>query len=199
MRCAGLLLTGGQSRRLGEDKAALRLRPGTATLAERAADALASVTAPTLEVGPGWSNLPVVAEGHEPRGPLVALVHGAGAVDDRAAVLVLACDMPLVTAGLLRWLADRPGRRTVVPLAGDPPAPQPLCARWTHEDLVRAGALVEAGERSLKALLAASAVTYVEPHEWQIHAGTAGAHAFDDVDTPAALARMRDLYPLTEP
>lgn len=199
MRCAGLLLTGGRSRRLGQDKAAVRLRLGGATLAEQAADVLGSVTAPTLEVGPGWTKLPVVTEGHKPQGPLVALAAGAREVSGCAAILVLACDMPLVSVALLRWLVDHPRPGTVVPLTGHPPTPQPLCARWAADDVGRADGLVAAGERSLKALLAASSVTYVPPEEWLPHAGAVAAAAFEDVDTPAALARMRDLYAAPEP
>ncbi|HZI37181.1 MAG TPA: NTP transferase domain-containing protein, partial [Acidimicrobiia bacterium] len=52
---AGLLLTGGASRRMGRDKALLEV--GGRRLVDRAASVLAAVADPVLEVGPGWSEL----------------------------------------------------------------------------------------------------------------------------------------------
>ena len=203
MRWAGLLLTGGTSRRLGQDKAGLRLIPGGPTLAEAGARILAAETALALEVGPGWSGLPAVEESHEPQGPLVALAAGWRALSaersDCAGVVLLACDMPLVSGSILRWLVAHPTAGTVVPLAGTPPRAQPLCARWARDDLERLADLVGAGERSLRSLLDAADVTYAPSDTWLPHAGPAGQNAFDDVDTPAALARIRGRYAESEP
>ena len=55
-RVAGLLLTGGASRRMGSDKALLEVEGRR--MVDRAAAALAAVAAPVVEVGPGWSSLP---------------------------------------------------------------------------------------------------------------------------------------------
>lgn len=178
---------------MGEDKALLRF-DGT-TLAERAAALLAAVASPVLEVGPGWSGLAAVAEEGGGRGPLAAMASGALALQrfEPLAVIVLACDMPLVSVELLRWIADHPAPTSVVPVAGDPPLPQPLCARWTSASLGAAGRLVEHGERSLRSLLANTPVELLSPEDWLPHAGAAGARALDDVDTPAALARLRAL------
>ena len=60
---AGVLLTGGASRRMGTDKA--RLVVDGETLAARSARVLAAVCEPVIEVGPGVSGLPAVEE--EPR------------------------------------------------------------------------------------------------------------------------------------
>nr|MDP9020189.1 NTP transferase domain-containing protein [Actinomycetota bacterium] len=57
---AGLLLTGGASRRMGRDKALLAVHG--LPLAQRTAGVLAAVVAPVLEVGPGRSTLPAVQE-----------------------------------------------------------------------------------------------------------------------------------------
>lgn len=178
---------------MGQDKALLRI-DGT-TLAERAAALLSAVTSPVLEVGPGRSTLPAVAEEAGARGPLAAVGSGAVALRpyEPLAVIVLACDMPLVTVELLGWLADHPAPGSVVPVSGEPPRPQPLCARWSWAAVESAGGLVERGERSLRSLLATTAVELVTPDTWVPHAGWAGAHALDDVDTPAELARMRAL------
>lgn len=198
MRCAGILLTGGASSRLGHDKALVRLRPGGPTLAERAAAALADVAFPVVEVGPGRTDLPVGAEPPGRQGPLVALAAGlaalgAGTGPATDGVLLLACDMPLVTTGLLRWLAQHPSRGSVVPLAGDPPRAQPLCARWSVGALSIVSPLVAGGERSLRPLLAHHDVLLAPPAAWSEHAGPAGDDALLDVDTPVHLARVRAL------
>lgn len=178
---------------MGEDKALLRIEGST--LAERAAALLSAVSSPVFEVGPGWSALPAVSEELGARGPLAAVASGAVALQrcEPLAVIVLACDMPLVTVELLHWLADHPAAGSVVPVSGDPPRPQPLCARWSWAAVEAAGGLVERGERSLQSLMAATAVELVTPGHWVPHAGPAGARALDDVDTPAELARMRAL------
>lgn len=178
---------------MGEDKALLRI--DGSTLAARGAALLSAVASPVFEVGPGWSTLPSVAEEAGARGPLAAIASGAVALQpfEPLAVIVLACDMPLVTVELLQWLADHPAPASVVPVAGEPPRPQTLCARWSRRSLDAAGGLVEAGERSLRSLLAATPVELVTPEDWVPHAGPAGVRALDDVDTPGELARMRAL------
>ncbi|MGH8991628.1 MAG: molybdenum cofactor guanylyltransferase, partial [Acidimicrobiia bacterium] len=121
---AGLLLTGGASRRMGRDKALLEV--AGRGLAERGASVLAAVCDPVLEVGPGVSGLPAVREEPPGEGPLAALGAGAAELSRRGhggAVIVLAVDMPFVGAALLRLLADRPGPATAVPRAGGQPQP----------------------------------------------------------------------------
>jgi molybdopterin-guanine dinucleotide biosynthesis protein A len=68
---------------------------------------------------------PIVRE--EPRSPhpLHGIVAALRAARGRP-VVVVACDMPLVTAELLAWLSSIPG--TAIPLVGD--VPQPLLARY---------------------------------------------------------------------
>src|SRR5688500_16693472 len=92
-RIAGILLTGGASRRLGSDTALLevegRRRVG------RAAATLGAVAKPVVEVGPGWSGLPAVREDPPRSGPLAAVSAGAAAlraVGHDGPVLVLAVD-----------------------------------------------------------------------------------------------------------
>ena len=58
MTPAGILLTGGASRRMGTDKATIVV--GGETLARRTARLLSAVCDPAVEVGPGASDLPAV-------------------------------------------------------------------------------------------------------------------------------------------
>lgn len=183
---AGLLLTGGASRRMGTDKA--RLLVDGRSLAERAASVLSEVADPVIEVGPGHSGLPAVREDPPGSGPLAAL--GAGwaalsAAGHHGAVVVLAVDMPFVTPPLLRLLALRSGPPTAVPRCEG--RPQPLCARFGAEAMERIAGLLASGERSLRALLAVVEVGWVEREEWE---PVAGPDAFVDLDEPADLANF---------
>ncbi len=127
---AGILLTGGTSRRMGFDKASIPI--GGVPCAARVAKVLRAVVAHAVEVGPGTSGLPAVREEPPGGGPLVAVCAGARALEESGSTrpaLVVACDLPLVTESVLRTLADWPGSRSVVPMIGG--RPQPLCARWS--------------------------------------------------------------------
>ena len=70
----GLLLTGGSSRRMGIDKAMIKL--DGLTLAERGAALLCAVVDLALEVGPGYSDLASTQEKPSGQGPLAAIVTG---------------------------------------------------------------------------------------------------------------------------
>jgi molybdopterin-guanine dinucleotide biosynthesis protein A len=100
-------------------------------------------------------------------------------------VLVLACDLPLVTVPLLDLLARAPGNGTVVPVVGG--RPQPLCARFGPASLDQCQPLVASGRRSLMALLDATPVDWLESEVWS---GVVDEHCFADIDTPEDLARV---------
>ena len=192
---AGLLLTGGASTRLGVPKAELR-RDGE-RLADRGARLLGEVCETALEVGPGASPLPSVREDPPGAGPLAAVATGATALQARRVsdpVLVLAVDLPFVDVALLRWLAEREPTGTVVPRVGG--VAQSLCARYAPAALATAARLVAEGSSSMRALLAAIDVTYVDDAEW---ASVVPAEAFTDVDTADAVARARLEWPARPP
>ncbi len=188
MKVAGMLLTGGASRRLGVDKPGLDV--GEGPLAERTARLLGSVADPAIEVGRGYSALPLVADPEPDRGPLAAVTFGWAELRRlswRGPTLVVATDLPLLSEGLLLWLASHPSTRSIIPFDGD--QPQPLCARYQAADLDLAVELYRAGGRAMKDLTAAIEPLRVQPDEWQAAAG----HPFVllDVDTPADLERAR--------
>jgi molybdopterin-guanine dinucleotide biosynthesis protein A len=183
---AGVLLTGGASRRMGQDKALLVV--DGRTLAERGAELLAAVADPVVEVGPGHSRLAAVQEDPPGSGPLAGLCAGAAELHrlgHEGPVLLLAVDMPFVTVDLLRFLSGRVGPATAVPVAGG--RAQPLCARYGADALDLGPRLLAVGERSLRGLLAGLEVGWVEPVEWEL---VAGPDAFADLDTPDDLARL---------
>jgi molybdopterin-guanine dinucleotide biosynthesis protein A len=189
--CAGLLLTGGSSRRLGTDKATLVVRGER--LVDRSSRLLGEVCDPMLEVGPGYGECPSVRETPAGGGPLAALAAGTSALAVRGyegAALVLAVDLPGIDATVLSWLAEHPAPATVVPIVDG--VPQALCARYGADALGAVPALLAAGERSLRALLGVVPVHEAHVDEW---GGVASASTFADVDTPEDAARAGIEWP----
>jgi len=171
---------------MGFDKASMLI--DGVPCAARIAAMMQAVVADAVEVGPGVSGLAAVQEEPSGGGPLVAVCAGARALGERGgagSALVLACDLPLVTESLLRTLAEWPGSGSVVPVIEG--RPQPLCARWSAEDLAASADLVEAGLRSMRSLLDRPGVELVDEERWP---GPADRRAFSDVDTPADLKRL---------
>lgn len=189
---AGLLLTGGASRRLGRDKALVPVggRPCAVVVGER----LALATSPVVEVGPGRSGLAAGVEDEPGRGPLAAIAAGWRMLvgeGHAGPCLVLACDLPAVPVALLRLLVEWPGEGSVVPVSDDVPqgVPQTLCARYSAVALARAERLVAEGIRSVRALLEADPAgpVLVAPATWR---SVAPPDAFADLDTPDDLRRL---------
>ena len=171
---------------MGTDKAALVV--DGVPLAERAAAALLAVVAPVFEVGPGRSSLPTVAEAEPGAGPLGALAAGTAALAEHGhdgGAVVLATDLPFVTAELVRVLASHPSEATVVPVIAG--RRQLLAARYSPRSLEMAPVLFAAGRRSLAALL--DEVDVVELAEQEL-AGVVDLRELADVDTPEDLARL---------
>lgn len=183
---AGILLTGGRSRRLGFDKATLVL--DGETLAVRAARRLGSVCSPVVEAGDGVTGLPVTRESPSGAGPLAALAAAGRYLRDRGhqgPAILLAVDLPLVDEVLLRWLRDRRGEPTTV-LRVDGRL-QPVCARYGPDALLAAESLVTVGVRALHEVFDVVEHDVIEPDEWRT---VAAPERFVDVDTPADAERL---------
>jgi molybdopterin-guanine dinucleotide biosynthesis protein A len=106
-RLTGVLLVGGASARFGSPKALARL--GNETLAERAWRILGEACDERLAVGKRVDGLPLpfelVDDRSETRAALVGIVAGVRAAAP-GIVVALPVDAPLVTAALLRELAE---------------------------------------------------------------------------------------------
>lgn len=131
-RLAGAVLAGGAGRRLGGTKPATLLA-GRPLIAYPLA-ALRAVCSPVAVVAKRDSPLPQVGYGielwrepDEPRHPLAGIVEALRRAGGRA-VVVLACDLPLVTPDVVRALAAAPPAVAVLARAGE--EVQPLCARY---------------------------------------------------------------------
>lgn len=189
----GILLTGGTSRRLGTDKALVRV--GGQTLARRSAAVLHSVCGNRcVEVGPGHSALRAVREDPPGTGPLAAIVAGLDALAVTAAdtVVVLACDLPRVEAVLLELLLDIGGDGAVPEWAG---RAQTLCAVYGPRVVAEMRLRHSAGEHSLR-WVPASGVTLVSEARWQTVVAQSALH---DLDTPDDAADLGITLPEDAP
>lgn len=171
---AGIVLAGGESRRMGREKATLRL-PGTSeTLLERAGRHLTDAGATRIVVATGTAGrlgpLPwdEVGDGdHAGQGPLAGLAAALTALEHDlphdSVALVLAVDLPFASPPLLRWLAhelDVTGVAGLIPLDAVELRPQPLHAAYRPAAVAPSlrATLGTPERRLLRALAAAGAV-----------------------------------------
>jgi molybdopterin-guanine dinucleotide biosynthesis protein A len=132
------ILTGGTSSRMGTDKSQLLIEGQTFT--ERIAETLMKLTGSVTLVGrdmdlyPQWGAL--------------GGLHAALSACQREWAIVVACDLPFVTAELFAFLAEkRVGHDAVVPVQDDG-RPQPLAALYRVAPCrQRATELIESGRR----------------------------------------------------
>lgn len=169
-RPLGAVLAGGGSRRYGSPKA---LAPvGGVPMAIRVARALGRHADPVVLVGAdealaaelGIRSISDLRSGAGPLAGLEAALERARALG-RDGVLLVACDLPLVTGelfgALLARAADPPeeGERgpphAVLPESGGPVGIEPLCAWYAPGALGPVRALLDRGERSMEGAVAA--------------------------------------------
>lgn len=159
MQLGSIVLTGGESRRMGEPKECLAW--GDSTLLLHTVVTLLDCTYPVVVTArDGHQALPplhtdceLVYDSMPGEGPLVGIEAGmqflAGQCD---ATLVVGCDMPFLTAASVSWLADQLGDASgVVPLIDQ--HPQPLAAIYRLDLLPQVKELLAAGERRARALV----------------------------------------------
>jgi molybdopterin-guanine dinucleotide biosynthesis protein A len=163
----GFILAGGASRRMGADKATLRL--GGRSFVERIAGALSQMTDAIRLVGARDESLrggfPVVEDVYSQWGALGGL-HAALASSRAPWAAVVACDLPFVTGELfIRLSSLRENFDAVVPVQPDG-RPQPLCALYRRDVCAeRAARLITAGERRPRRLLGEIETRWVAPVE----------------------------------
>src|SRR6185295_9481229 len=139
------ILAGGASRRMGTDKSQLPIE--RQTFAERIAETLLQVADSVKLVGGLGSNFRRVADVYPQWGALGG-IHAALAACKSDWAIVVACDLPFVTAELFSFLASFClDHDAVVPIQQDG-RPQPLAALYRVDPcLQRATELIEAGRR----------------------------------------------------
>ncbi len=157
-RTVGVLLAGGRAARFGGLPKGLAL-VGEQRIADRVLTALRGASDECLVVAndpraAGWfPGVRVVSDDSPGKGPLEGVATALRAADG-ASVLVVAWDMPYVTAPLLRGMRalGQLGRPAVVPVRGES-LTEPLCAWYAGETLARCEALLARGETRARALV----------------------------------------------
>ena len=168
---AGIVLAGGQSTRLGRDKASELVK--SRSLLQRVLDRLDGfvdeyvvVTAPGQELAPLFASRPIstVEDAYPGAGPLGGLYTGLSSMAAPRAIAV-ACDMPLLKPALLSLLLRlQPGHDAVVPRNA---LPEPLCAVYAAACLPAVKGRLEAKDYKMTGFFDAVDVRFVEPSEWQ--------------------------------
>ncbi len=161
------LFAGGESRRMGTDKAALTV--GGETLLARTARVAEEAGLDLRVVGRArpddWSRAGVLfvpddVPGLGPLGALTTALRGAA-----EPILALACDLPLLDAEALRWLAGlTPGRHGLAVWRDE--EVEPLFSVYAPACLPLAAARLAEGRRSLRGLIDAGEFARAEAPEW---------------------------------
>ncbi|MCA1667187.1 MAG: molybdenum cofactor guanylyltransferase [Thermomicrobia bacterium] len=158
-----VILAGGRSRRMGADKALLRLPSGGATLIERVVAAARAVSDDIVIVAADTARLPAMTVRTVPdaiagAGPLAGLVAGFAAAH-YPDILALACDLPYLSVPLLQWMAALPQTwDALVPYRPNDDGKagwQPLHAIYARACLAPMRAAFERGDRQATAFFPA--------------------------------------------
>ena len=183
--CTAIILAGGESKRMGRDKAALPFNGETllqrviGSVQPQFSQTLVSVRELRTDVV-----LPQICDTQADGGPLVGLVSALDAVTTPW-VFVVACDMPFVAPALIAHLASlRAGHQAVIPSVHE--HAQPLAAFYARSCLPMLRQSLAGGNKSLIAALKNLDVRYVGaeeslPFDPQLH-------SFFDLDTPQDVA-----------
>ncbi|MGB3304623.1 MAG: molybdenum cofactor guanylyltransferase [Thermomicrobiales bacterium] len=196
-----VVLAGGQSRRMGEDKAALGIDPASPlTMIEMVIRRLEPIAGDIMVVGGErdrrLAGARWVADAFPGEGPVGGLVTGLRAMRDECdceSCLVTPCDLPFLETGLLAAMAASESDADVIGLpARSPggPAIEPFPAVFHRRCLPVAAEYIHAGGRSMRGLLGRLSCEALP--EAVIEAYDRERWTLFNVNTPADLAVARD-------
>ncbi len=183
--CLAVVMAGGESRRMGCDKATLKL--GEQTLLARVmgvvqplfTEVVVSVRQPRPDLD--W---PQICDRHADAGPLAGVCAALEWAKERQLpwIFVVATDMPFIRPALIESLAQRrSGWQAVIPVAHG--HPQPLAGFYSTAALATIQAVLSGSSRqSLRAALELMQVNVVDAAE--LLAVDPGLDSFFDLDTP---------------
>ena len=170
MRTGGIVLCGGRSSRMGRPKAWLPV--GGEVMLQRVVRVLGEVAAPVVVVAAPGQDLPplptdveVVRDDVEGRGPLQGLAAGLAALEGKAdAAYLSACDVPFLTAAFVRRVTELLGSAAVaVPHVGGYHHPLAAAYRLSVRPVV--ADLLAADRLRPVFLFDAVPTRVIEPHE----------------------------------
>lgn len=196
----GIVLAGGRSRRLGQDKC--RLPFGGTTLLSHVVGRVAQACTPVIVVARAASDYPdcgarVVGDRRPGAGPLAGLAVGLAATDTACAAVV-ACDAPFIAPALLRGLLGlAPDWDAVVPVIAG--RAQPLCAVYRREVATVAEVMLARGERAAHRLLAQPGLRVRRVPEDALRAWDPDLVSFVGINTPDDYDRAREMLTRSGP
>jgi molybdopterin-guanine dinucleotide biosynthesis protein A len=192
----GLILAGGKSKRMGQEKALLPL--GNKTLIQRVADALGCVCDPVIIVTNTPSNysflgLEMVADLIVGHGALSG-IHAGLFFSPTPRAFVIGCDMPLVNPTLVRLLVEQKAKwDVVVPRMGE--FLEPLHAVYSKRCLPTMEQFLLSGGRRILDLYPKLKV--LEVSEAELRKVDPELLSFFNVNTPEDLSEVEALWSRT--
>ncbi len=187
---AAYILAGGASRRMGTDKARLKLT-GESFVARIARELRPVATSVTLVGGQPIAELNDLQHTLDviPNWGALGGVHAALSACSASGAIVVGCDFPFVTTELfLHLLSLSSGFDAVAPIQSDG-IPQPLCSFYRVKPCLQiADELIKSGERKPIALLQSALTRWVSFVELSALKGA--NHFFDNVNTPEDYSRV---------
>jgi len=187
--CTAIIMAGGDSQRMGMDKANLLLdgkallQSVIATMRQLFPQVIVSVRRPRAGI-----DLSQVCDEVPDGGPLAGLAASLGQISTPWAFMV-ACDMPFVVPELVELLAGyRARHQAVVPVVHG--HPQPLVAFYAASCLAPLRASLAAQQKSLRGALRQLDVRYVD--EAEMLAVDPQLRSFFDLDTPQDVEAAMD-------
>lgn len=192
---AAAILVGGQSRRMGTNKALLRLAPDGLTVIELVVAAVQHVTTEVVLVGAqpdqaGYPKLPWVPDDPTGIGPLGGIQAAlASAHHDR--LLIVACDMPFLEPALLRYMAAQPpDYDLLLPEIGQ--QLQPMHAIYHRSSLPVITRHLAGGDYRVQGWFGEANLTVIP--ETTVAQHDPSLHSCLNLNTPADLALARHIF-----
>jgi molybdopterin-guanine dinucleotide biosynthesis protein A len=188
--CTGVLVAGGQSRRMGGLPKELVRRDGE-TLAERSLalfrDLFGEVLVVASDPAP-WAGLSVrvVPDAIAGKGAPGGL-HAALAAARTGWIFAAACDMPFLSPEAIGFLAARRGAAPAVLVEWERGL-EGLHAFWSREALPTVERMLREGDPSIRAIAAALGARVVTAAEWR--QVDPGGRSFENVNSPEDLERL---------
>ncbi len=194
----GLVLLGGSSRRMGQDKALLPVEG--IPIVQRVLNALEPLCTDIRLIGNNAEpylhlNLPIIPDVEPNLGPLMGLYSGLLASNNELNLL-LACDMPFASRSLLmHLLTSRVGYDVIIPRTEN--GLHPLCALYRRSTCLPAiGAALDSHSRRVISFFDQVRVREVGPDE--LHLVDPEGVSLMNVNTPEELAKARTIAAATE-
>ena len=193
MDVTGVILAGGKSRRMGEDKRFLLV--GEATLLDRTVSVMSNLF-PEVVIVIAQDSAPLTVAGCTVHRDLIADCGSLGglytglekAVNRR--IFAVACDMPFLNPDMIQWFVDRDPAADVV-MARLPSGLQPLHALYSKRALPVLERMATSRELKIQHIASEPSLRtrVVSPDEWGDR--DALAQSFQNVNTPADLDAAR--------